>query len=160
MFSNQIIMAVLKHGCSMIKSQDKWLNFLKKNNLNNVDLLFRLLIFWSRNIWKRSKLSENNCEYIRKVILNIISESSEEKTKLIKVCSQNLVSLALNKGSLGIDQAACAITEDIIENLFLKNEFVNTDDENGEQKKKQVSKPVVQDNEMKLLDSLGKVLFN
>ena len=92
-FSNQIIMAVLKHGCSMVKNQDMWLNFLKKNHLNNVNLLFRMLIFWSRNIWKRNKLSEENCEHIRDTILDIIKEDEEEKNKLLKVCSQNLVGI-------------------------------------------------------------------
>ena len=92
-FSNQIIMAVLKHGCSMVKNQDMWLNFLKKNHLNNVNLLFRMLIFWSRNIWKRNKLSEENCEHIRDTILDIIKEDEEGKNKLLKVCSQNLVGI-------------------------------------------------------------------
>ena len=92
-FSNQIIMAVLKHGCSMVKNQDLWLNFLKKNHLNNVNLLFRMLIFWSRNIWKRNKLSEENCEHIRDTILDIIKEDEEGKNKLLKVCSQNLVGI-------------------------------------------------------------------
>ena len=96
-FSNQIIMAVLKHGCSMVKNQDLWLNFLKKNHLNNVNLLFRMLIFWSRNIWKRNKLSEENCEHIRDTILDIIKEDEEGKNKLLKVCSQNLV--GIGKGS-------------------------------------------------------------
>ena len=98
-FSNQIIMAVLKHGCSMVKNQDMWLNFLKKNHLNNVNLLFRMLIFWSRNIWKRNKLSEENCEHIRDTILDIIKEDEEEKNKLLKVCSQNLVGIG-KKGYL------------------------------------------------------------
>ena len=98
-FSNQIIMAVLKHGCSMVKNQDMWLNFLKKNHLNNVNLLFRMLIFWSRNIWKRNKLSEENCEHIRDTILDIIKEDEEGKNKLLKVCSQNLVGIG-KKGYL------------------------------------------------------------
>ena len=83
-YSNQIIMSVLKHASSMVGQHDKVMSFLRKNHLNDVDLLFQLLIFWSRNIWKRSKLSEDNCEYIRKAIINIMLDNSEEKTKLLK----------------------------------------------------------------------------
>ena len=77
-------MSVLKHASSMVGQHDKVMSFLRKNHLNDVDLLFQLLIFWSRNIWKRSKLSEDNCEYIRKAIINIMLDNSEEKTKLLK----------------------------------------------------------------------------
>ena len=68
---------------------------------------------------------------------------------------------ALNRGTLGIDQAACALTEDIIDKLLLKSRLLPTPDQDHEQKKKSLIKPnLVQDVEMKLLDSLACVVLS
>ena len=62
---------------------------------------------------------------------------------------------------MGIDQAACALTEDIIDKLLLKSRLP-APDQDHEQKKKSLKPNLagVQDVEMKLLDSLACVVLS
>jgi hypothetical protein len=77
-FANQVIMSCLRPVCPtfidvIIKQTQKWTMFLMNNKLADVDFLFKMLIFWSRNIWRRSKISEENCVAIRSAICSLIS---------------------------------------------------------------------------------------
>ena len=80
----------------------------------------------------------------------------------INFCLPLSLFAALNRGTLGIDQAACALTEDIIDKLLLKSRLpAHAPDQDHDQQKKKSLKPnLVQDVEMKLLDSLACVVLS
>ena len=80
---------------------DKWISFLEKNNLLDVSFLFKLLVFWSRDFWKRNRLNEEHCSSIRHVICSVIMNNPNAKTYILKICTQNLISVALNQGNHG-----------------------------------------------------------
>ena len=154
-FANQVIIAALKNHQ---KSHQKWVEFLDKNLLNDVSYLFKLLVFWSRNIWKRSKSSEDNCNRIRTIICHIIQDKTESKSKILKLCTQNLMNMALNNGTLGFDQATCSLVEEMVnsENSLKESE----EDEKAKKKPKSDKNPLFTPEELKLYDALACVVLS
>lgn len=156
-YSNQVVMSAMAtaKAAQNSPSDDKWMAFLAKNKLTSIDLLFRQLVFWSRNMWKRSKLSEDNCALIRRVICAMVKGDASAKGLVLKICSQNLVIIALNQGSnVGFDQATFSLTEDIVTALLME-----PPQETGSADKK--DKPVCRDlNEVKLYDALACVVLS
>ena len=98
-FENYVIFLVLNEAQQ--SQDDKWTSFLEKNDLLDVSFLFKLLVFWSRDFWKRNKLNEDNCAGIRYVICSMIMNNTDARTYILKICTQNLISVALNQGNHG-----------------------------------------------------------
>ena len=98
-FENNFIYLVLNEAQQ--SQDDKWTSFLEKNDLLDVSFLFKLLVFWSRDFWKRNKLNEDNCASIRYVICSMIMNNTDARTYVLKICTQNLISVALNQGNHG-----------------------------------------------------------
>ena len=98
-FENNILFLVLNEAQQ--SQDDKWTSFLEKNDLLDVSFLFKLLVFWSRDFWKRNKLNEDNCASIRYVICSMIMNNTDARTYILKICTQNLISVALNQGNHG-----------------------------------------------------------
>ena len=158
--ANQVLMAALKQHDH--PNMDKWLEFLGKNGLREVSFLFKLLVFWSRNIWKRSKSSEDNCKSIRSAICHIINHTKEDqsaKTKILKLTTQNLMNMALNRGSLGFDQATCSLIEDLVNN---QENHLKVEENSTKKKDLQENQdtPLVSPEELKLYDALACVVLS
>lgn len=100
-FENNFLFLVLNEAQQ--SQDDKWTSFLEKNDLLDVSFLFKLLVFWSRDFWKRNKLNEDNCASIRYVICSMIMNNTDARTYILKICTQNLISVALNQGNHGWD---------------------------------------------------------
>ena len=173
--ANQVIMAALKqhdnHEANTMPKpdDDKWIEFLGKNGLKEVSFLFKLLVFWSRNIWKRSKSSEDNCKSIRSAICHIINNAQDTsaKTKILKLATQNLMNMALNRGTLGFDQATCSLIEDLVNDQESKNSLLKEVQEEDATKKKDLNQestaqdtPLVSPEELKLYDALACVVLS
>ena len=160
-FANQVVMAALKnHAPFPYHDNDKYLAWLEKNELADITFLFKLLVFWSRNIWKRSSLSDDNCSRIRHVICSVIRLDEKAKKHILKVCTQNLMCIALLQGSLGLDQATCSLSEDIIAKLCEMEKNGNaTNQETTKSTDDDVDK-VVSNDEVKLYDALACVVLS
>ena len=142
---------------------EKWLTFLEKSDLLDISFLFKLLVFWSRDFWKRIKLNEDNCASIRHVICSVIMNNANARTYILKICTQNLISVALNQGNHGYDQASCFLTEAVINAFNVKRAKLEEAIENPE-KKKDTSDPAtnikITPDEIKLYDALACVVLS
>lgn len=163
-FANQIVMAAMKipDENRLGNFHEKWMRFLGKCRLLDVGFLFKLLVFWSRNIWKRSQLSEGHCKTIRKIICSVIGQDANAKSYVLKICTQNLMNLAMNQGSLGFDQATCSLAEDVIKHLVQmrverseSNQKEKKDDSDDNQESEKIP-----NEEIKLYDALACVVLS